>query len=165
MKGLEAIVTNCKELTEANFSLILSKHEESFLCQNLTTKIEKLSLKDLTVNDQDIETLVKRCQNLQQLHLGNCTNVTQRSLKSIVSNLTQLEKFYLPVSIKVKQLIPFNDRLKCLWLPPRIHSCRQQIYAIPPLPVRLEVANHNKKLKALFPHLTINEGNLHVPDN
>ena len=58
------------------------------LVSNLTSKIEKLSLFDMSLlRDKHIKTLVTRCNRMIELNLGGQTSITSLSLNYIVEHL------------------------------------------------------------------------------
>ena len=80
--SLEMIITivfNCLELTEVNVdNTKLDPETITYLCNNLTEKIEKLSLFRLKVTDENMKSLVKNCKKITELDLGS-TTVTETS--------------------------------------------------------------------------------------
>ena len=80
--SLEMIITivfNCLELTEVNVdNTKLDPETITYLCNNLTEKIEKLSLFRLKVTDANVKSLVKNCKKITELDLGS-TTVTETS--------------------------------------------------------------------------------------
>ena len=76
------------DLSEVNFgSTRLSEDTLNYLVNNLTTNIQKLSLRNLqSLRDQHIGTLVLRCSKIKVLDLRH-TEVGNNSLKSIMNQL------------------------------------------------------------------------------
>ena len=61
-ESIQHIVTNCLQLCEINLTLTyLSENSVTFLANNLTAKIEKVSLGRLeSVKDENVKTMVSR---------------------------------------------------------------------------------------------------------
>ena len=67
---ISLIVAKCTELTELNLDgSYLDQESISFLCRNLSSKLQKLSLYTLKVTDQDLENLVCKCNKIMELNL------------------------------------------------------------------------------------------------
>jgi len=67
---ISSIVAKCRELTELNLDgTYLDQESISFLCRNLSSKLQKLSLYTLKVTDQDLENLVYKCSKIMELNL------------------------------------------------------------------------------------------------
>ena len=77
----QAIIDDLTELKELNlFDTDLSIQTVDYLVNNITTKIEKLSLRSLYyVRDRHVKTLVKRCKNITELDLFD-TAITEDSI-------------------------------------------------------------------------------------
>ena len=88
LESIQLIVRNCLELRELNLEETnLTNESISVLSNELTTKIEKLSLHWLKiVKDEHIVAIVNRCKNLKTLDLAFNT-ITNLSLNSIIENL------------------------------------------------------------------------------
>ena len=94
LKGcIKSIVDNCVQLRELNLvNSIFSTEEISYMVENLTSKVEKLSLDDIDkFNDDHLNTLVMRCKKLKLLDLRR-TDITKISLSYIVKHLELLEE-------------------------------------------------------------------------
>ena len=141
LESIQMITINCIDLKNIDFSETrLSKDSISFLVNNLTPTVEKLSLGYLeNLKDKHVKALVARCSKLSVLNLGN-TTITDDSLTHIIENLqftleqldihlchhitygklTELK--YMPILKKLNWGIncdemwiygvPYNDRLK-----------------------------------------------------
>ena len=85
---LKTVVKICVELKELNVRLTdLSEDVIDFLVNNLTPKIEKLNLFSMAkANDEQIKTLVERCNKITSLHLRSST-FTDDSITRIIQNL------------------------------------------------------------------------------
>ena len=112
------IVFNCLQLTEINLdNTKLDSESITYLCKNLTNKIEKLSLFRLKVTDENIRSLVENCKNITELDLG-ATNVTEVSVITIIEALgTSLVKLRLPNYIEFTVILGLRciPSLKYLW--------------------------------------------------
>ena len=88
LESIQLIVRNCLELRELNLEETnLTNESISLLSNELTTKIEKLSLQWLKiVKDEHVVAIVNRCKNLKTLDLAFNT-ITNLSLNSIIENL------------------------------------------------------------------------------
>ena len=88
LESIQLIVRNCLELRELNLEETnLTNKSISLLSNELTTKIEKLSLQWLKiVKDEHVVAIVNRCKNLKTLDLAFNT-ITNLSLNSIIENL------------------------------------------------------------------------------
>ena len=88
LKSVKLIVDNCVEIKDLRLpNSQLSKNSLNYLVNNLTTKIEMLSLKvQINLNDAHILDLVARCKNLSVLDLG-CTFINNHSIIAIIKNL------------------------------------------------------------------------------
>ena len=123
------------------------------MCSHLTTKIEKLSLENLDIVDEQLERLVKRCKNIEELDLNDNRHITEASISVIACHLsTSLKKLVLPQlfclekfegSIKV---LGKMSRLEFLWLLLPEH----------PFVDLIEEQNHRASLQKIFPNLTVN---------
>ena len=160
---LEAIINNCNNLLEASFSgELLCKYSISFICRNLTTNIRKLSLENQTVHDKDIDNLVKRCVEIEELNLGNCTDITKRAVISIANNLSQLKKLQLSECIDYDGLNALNSmkNLKYLWIPPNNRDVEKNRNSELNRTFNVEEDSswHNENLRLLLPHVILNQG-------
>ena len=72
-ESIQHIVTNCVQLREINLTLTyLSENSVTFLANNLTAKIEKVSLGRLeSVKDENVKTMVSRCRKLNELRYNS----------------------------------------------------------------------------------------------
>ena len=96
--SVQNIFKNCVELNEVNLcNAKLSKESLDFLVENITPKIEKMSLVCATkhLNDDHVKSLVTRCKKLKELDLGHGKNksISDASVVYITNNLSNtLEK-------------------------------------------------------------------------
>ena len=94
-KGLDfnrirRIFSACQELKEVSFEGIkhLCPDSVSFICNNLSTSIEKINLKNQKFDDNHLKNLVSRCKNIIELDLRQ-TLITEMSLDPIIENLSE----------------------------------------------------------------------------
>ena len=88
--SIQQIVENCTELKELSLHKTkLCKRSVDFLCFNLTSKVEKLDLYDLTfLRDEHVKKIVTRCNKITELDLGGwSTSITVQSLSFIIEHL------------------------------------------------------------------------------
>ena len=108
---IHEIVENCTELKE--FSLKRTNLPVGLidiLVFNLTSKIEKLDLFDMTyLRDEHVKILVTRCNKITDLNLGGSTSITKHSLNLISehlqSTLVKLDFYFTEIEFD------FNDLL------------------------------------------------------
>ena len=88
LESVKLIVDNCVEIKDLRLTdSQLSKNSLHYLVNNLTIKIEELSLKwQINLHDAHILNLVKRCKNLSVLDLGS-TFINNNSITGIIENL------------------------------------------------------------------------------
>ena len=88
LKSVKLIVDNCVEIKDLRLpNSQLSKNSLHYLVNNLTTKIEMLSLNvQINLEDAHILDLVERCKNLTVLDLGS-TSINNNSIIGIINNL------------------------------------------------------------------------------
>jgi len=131
---IQCIVTKCVELSELNLDSeyidydrvedddeedYLSSESLSFLCQNITTKIRKLSLwRQPFVNDQHIKNLLTRCRSITELNICS-KNVSDSVVPYLSENLSDsLVKLGLRrVSNEKLNDLRSMSKLKYLYLP------------------------------------------------
>ena len=88
--SIRQIVENCTELTELSLhETKLCEKSVDILCFNLTSKIEKLDLFDMSfLLDEHVKELVTRCKKITELDLGGWnTLITVQSLNFITEHL------------------------------------------------------------------------------
>ena len=100
LKSIEIITSKFDQLTELNLGQTKLKRETIvYLCNNLSENLEKLSLENIKVTDEDIRTLLPRCCKLNEVDL-NYTSITNRTVPIIIENLSKtLVKLSLPYEI------------------------------------------------------------------
>ena len=147
--AIKQIVNNCTELTELSLhSASLREASVDILVSNLTSKIEKLDLFDMSsLNDEHVNKLVTRCNKITDLNLGGQTSITKQSLNFVIKHLQlTLVKLDLKLThvefniLKLKRM----EKLKYLCYNNRIWSYDDRI-----------------RLKNQLPNLTITAS----PDN
>jgi len=102
---VKSIFTNCLELTEVNLEGCCMPVEAlSFLCNNLTKKIEKLSLfvihafdsYDEILEEEHVIALANRCPQLEELDMrGQKNYISEVALSTIIEKLQNLVKLSL----------------------------------------------------------------------
>ena len=120
LKSIEIITSKFDQLTELNLGQTKLKRETIvYLCNNLSENLEKLSLENIKVTDEDIRTLLPRCCKLNEVDL-NYTSITNRTVPIIIENLSKtLVKLSLPYEIDdLSKLMELKrmSKLKYLWL-------------------------------------------------
>ena len=88
LESVKLIVDNCVEIKDLRLpDSQLSENSLHYLVNNLTTKIEMLSLKvQINLNDAHILDLVERCKHLSVLDLES-TSINDNSITGIINNL------------------------------------------------------------------------------
>ena len=101
LESVKLIVDNCVEIKDLRLTdSQLSKNSLHYLVNNLTIKIEELSLKwQINLHDAHILNLVKRCKNLSVLDLGS-TFINNNSINGIIENLKLSSKELCVVNCK-----------------------------------------------------------------
>ena len=86
---IQKIVEKCTGLKELSLNRTdLPEESIDFLVSNLTSKIEKLDLFDMSyLSDTHVKTLVTRCNKITELNLGGGTSITKLSIVFIVNHL------------------------------------------------------------------------------
>ena len=118
--SIKIITSTFDQLTELNLGQTkLSRESIVYLCSNLTENLEKLSLENIKVINEDIRTLLPRCCKLSELDL-NYTSITNQTVPIIIENLSKtLVKLSLPYEIDdLSKLMELKrmSKLKYLWL-------------------------------------------------
>ena len=93
LESIQFIINNCNEVTVLNFQRyrndedVLSEESINYLANNLSEKVEKLSLGyQRFVKDEHVMKLITRCKRLTELNL-NGTSISPNSLTCIIENL------------------------------------------------------------------------------
>ena len=133
LETVKLIFNNCLELVEVSLhDCGMSDGALSFLCNNLTNKIKKLSLYrisafghfglyDYILEEKHVITLANRYPQLEELDLGGQENViSEEALSAIIEKLQNLVKLKLPdtVQIRFHKLLELRSmtNLKYLWV-------------------------------------------------
>jgi len=98
LANVQLIFSLCQELIELNIatgiettSTQLCPESVDFICNNLTTTIEKLDIAGQpNFGDDQIKTLLKRCNRITQLTLIDGTNVTKKSIETLSERRVRL---------------------------------------------------------------------------
>ena len=117
-EAIQLIVSRCLNLTEVDFREL--KHT-SFICKNLTSNIVKVSLSSTDVSNEDIKTLVSRCNKIQELDISNTYVAIDAVVDEIILHLSStLEKFTLTMCSSKFSLFKLCSmpKLKNLWITP-----------------------------------------------
>ena len=118
LEAIRSIVSRCLNLTEVDFREL--KHT-SFICKNLTSNIVKVSLSSTDVSNEDIKTLVSRCNKIQELDISNTYVAIDAVVDEIILHLSStLEKFTLTMCSSKFSLFKLCSmpKLKNLWITP-----------------------------------------------
>ena len=88
---LQEIIKSCQKLKEVNLGHVnvdfgLLKRDLEFLIENIPSNIEKLTLSNSEIKDNNVEVLLRRCNKIKVLSL-EATWITDDSLKSIRQHL------------------------------------------------------------------------------
>ena len=151
----KTVIAKCTLLREANFNWTgLNQDSISYMCENLTTKIEKLSLENLSIFDEQLEKLVTRCNSIQALDVRN-TNISEISVNTIRNHLPEtLKKLALPdtlhyTSIKILEEM---SKLEYLWLILAPYEYNGNAWETPPE----DYEEYQASLEKLLPKVKIN---------
>ena len=95
LESVQRIISLCQELIELNIrkgkseDIVLCEKSVDFICNHLTTKIEKLDIScQSNFGDGQFKTLIRRCNKLTELELVG-TSITEDSVGTIVESLSQ----------------------------------------------------------------------------
>ena len=150
------ILSRCLNLTEVDFREL--KHT-SFICKNLSPNIERVSLCSTDVSNEDIKTLVSRCNKIKELDISYTQVAIDAVVDEIILHLSStLEKFTLTMCSSEFSLFKLCSmpKLKNLWLTP-VYVNGIDIYKS-----EMErMINKNDKWKKQFPSVVISCVSLH----
>lgn len=169
LEALKLAVDSCIELKELNLAKKdLSEDAINFLVNNLTPKIEKISLScigltSFSVKDEQIKALVERCNGITSLDLeaGRSSAITDDSITSIIKNLQHsLEE----LDVSFCENISYTKLLELKFMPKlKVLNCRrrwnrevernlrvQMPHLIANYPRPLEIAENNSFLTGLW---------------
>ena len=109
---VQLIFTNCLQLTEVSLMhCSMSVEALSFLCNNLTSKLKKLSLfcicafdsEDLILGDEHVIAITNCCPQLEELDLGGHEDViSEVALSTIIEKLPNLVMLKLPNTAQIE---------------------------------------------------------------
>lgn len=131
-KLFQLIVTHCTKLQEINLDCVycLDHYALNQLVSGLSLEIEKVNLGGLHLTDENIETLVKRCNKISVLDIGGrygrsfLTNKTITSILNNLKSLTELDITGCP-NIELKKVLELESLPKLqvlnyglIWLNP-----------------------------------------------
>jgi hypothetical protein len=96
LESVERIFSLCQELTELKFGhgymddgKDLCEESVDFICNNLSTKMEKLHIScQSNFGDDQLKKLLKRCNRLTELDVSG-TEVSDKSASTIIKNLSE----------------------------------------------------------------------------
>ena len=120
LASVQRIFMLCQNLTELNIAADhcmttntqLCSESVDFICNNLTTTIEKLDITgQLSFGDDEFKTLIKRCNRISELSFFG-TNVTPDSMNTIVEKLSESL-----VTLRPGIGFSFNSKLKLAYMP------------------------------------------------
>ena len=89
LQAIQLIVSRCLYLTAVDF---MDLKYAAFICKNLTTNIEKISLSHTDISNEDIKMLVSRCNKIKELDISH----TKIVINEVVDEIT----FYLSSTLK-----------------------------------------------------------------
>lgn len=156
-EAIKNIVDNCVELKQLNLAgTNLSEKSIEYLVNNLTVKMEKLSLFHLSaVSDEYIKILVRRCNRLSALDLGS-TSITDDSLTSIIENLSALKEIDIGGSEEISydkllelNTMPWLEVLYCKLYGDDLENLKKEL--LPTLTISHEVRHGANAAKNLYP--------------
>ena len=110
IETVKLIFINCLELTEVSLkNCSMSVEALTFFCNNLTSKIKKLSLCDIStfdsgdyiLKDEHVIALINHCPKLEELDLGG-SNISEVALTVIIEKLQNLVKLKLPDTSQIR---------------------------------------------------------------
>ena len=95
-QAIELVVSRCLHLTAVDFS---GEKHVAFICKNMTPNIEKVSLSSTDVSNDDIKTLVSRCNKIKELDISQTAIDIDMVVDEIILHLSiTLEKLCLPIT-------------------------------------------------------------------
>ena len=121
-QAIELIVSRCLDLTTVDFC---GEKHAAYICKNVTQNIEKVCLSGTDVTNDDIKTLVSRCNKIKELDIShNDVSIDVVADEIILHLSSTLEKLCLPIhltrSSKFENCSMFKfgsmPRLKHLWI-------------------------------------------------
>ena len=123
------------------------------MCNHLPSQLKQLSMEKLDISDEQLLSLILRCQRIEELDLRCCQNITEASLKNIVCHLsTTLKKLSLPdlfcdkIYYENLLILCKMEKLTFLWL---------LLPGEPWVDLHSKI-EHRASLKEILPNLTVN---------
>ena len=150
-KTVDTIVKHCTELREFNADIMLNEKAMDYLANNLTPKVEKLSLQFARcLEDEHLRVLLSRCNELKELIVAS-TSITNASLPIICQNLKHtLEKLDVSdTNISFDKISEFSYEFRSM---PKLKFLNCSYRGSD------DVKNLGKKL----PKIGINQGHFHI---
>ena len=99
------IIFWCQELTEANFDFMkLNDQDILYMCRYLTHKIVKLSLRDINIDDFEMEMLLSRCNKIKELDLRGTGISCDFFSTALTKLLVTLNKLAIPDNFPTQYL-------------------------------------------------------------
>ena len=96
LQAIQLIVSRCLYLTAVDF---MDLKYAAYICKNLTTNIEKISLSHTDISNEDIKILVSRCNKIKELDISHTKIVTNEVVDEIIFHLSStLKKLSLPTT-------------------------------------------------------------------
>ena len=116
-QAIQLVVSRCLHLTVVDFCG--EKHVD-FVCKNITPNIEKVSLSSTNVSNDDIKTLVRRCNKIKELDISHTAINVDVVAEEIILHLSiTLEKLCLPIITNPARFSLFKfgsmPRLRHIW--------------------------------------------------
>ena len=103
-QAIQLVVSRCLCLTDVNFCGL--KHA-TFICNNLTPNIERVSLSTTDISTEDIKMLVRRCNKIKELDISHNKIVMREVIDEIILYLwSTLEKLSLPTTYSESTFSP-----------------------------------------------------------
>ncbi|CAJ2665943.1 unnamed protein product [Trifolium pratense] len=111
-EGICEVLRKCYKLRHLNLAYCprVKLHGLNFV----VPKLEVLDLSNTKVDDETLYVISKNCPGLLQLLLEHCNDVTEKGVKHLAENCTQLRKIKIGNSSHVKDALFFTDIRKGL---------------------------------------------------
>ncbi|PNX71796.1 F-box/LRR-repeat protein, partial [Trifolium pratense] len=111
-EGICEVLRKCYKLRHLNLAYCprVKLHGLNFV----VPKLEVLDLSNTKVDDETLYVISKNCPGLLQLLLEHCNDVTEKGVKHLAENCTQLRKIKIGNSSHVKDALFFTDIRKVL---------------------------------------------------
>ena len=123
------------------------------MCNHLPSQLEQLSLENSAIDDEQLLSLIMRCQRIEELDLRGCERITEVSLKNIACHLSSsLKKLALP---DLFCLVIHQEKLKVLSKMEKLKFVWILLPGIPWVDLQKEI-EFKEILEGIFPNFTIN---------